>query len=624
MSKQNRMSNLSFLMLGLVILLCLSWIWQLNSQSEQLEFSRVEQLFRQEKVESFVIRDNTLLMRLRGEPEGRNTLRYELYDFALFYDTLGPLVEEQAAKGVITSYDYQQDHSTNWLEILLPVLLTAALVGGMGYLFLLRGQGGGMGADRMARFGSARTRVLSEKDKKVRFEDVAGAEEEKEELQEIVEFLRDPRRFISLGARIPKGVLLVGPPGTGKTLLAKAVAGEAGVGFLSISGSDFVELYVGVGASRVRDLFEQAKKTSPAIVFIDEIDAVGRQRGTGVGGGHDEREQTLNQLLVEMDGFAANEGVVVLAATNRVDVLDPALLRPGRFDRQIYVGLPDIKGREDILKIHVRGKPLSEDVDLRTLARGTAGFTGADLENMVNEGALLAARRDRDYITMEDLHEAEIKVLAGPEKRSRVISRHERELTAWHEAGHAVVMETLPEHDPVNQITIVPRGQAGGMTIALPEEDRTFLSKRYMEDRIVALLGGRMAEKLCLGDISTGAGNDIQRATSIARKMVAVYGMSETIGSVSFEGGHDEVFIGRTMSQGRSYSEAVAAQIDEEVRRLVDEASRRCEDILREKRQVLDAVAAYLLENETMEREAFLRVYNGEDASTGDRAETED
>ena len=621
MSKQNRPSGLSFLMLGLVILLCLSWIWQLNGENERTEFSQVERLFRQEKVESFVIRDNTLLLTLRGEPEGRNTLRYELYDFDLFYDSLGELVEEQAARGILTSYDYQQDHSTNWLEILLPWILTALLMGGMWYFLMLRNQGGGMGADRMAKFGSARTRTLSEKDKKVRFSDVAGADEEKEELQEIVEFLRDPRRFISLGARIPKGVLLIGPPGTGKTLLAKAVAGEAGVGFLSISGSDFVELYVGVGASRVRDLFDQAKKTSPAIVFIDEIDAVGRQRGTGVGGGHDEREQTLNQLLVEMDGFAANEGVVVLAATNRADVLDPALLRPGRFDRQIYVGLPDIKGREDILKIHVKGKPLSEDVNLRALAQGTAGFTGADLENLVNEGALLAARRDRDYITMGDLREAEIKVIAGPEKRSRVISQHERELTAWHEAGHAVVMESLPEHDPVNQITIVPRGQAGGMTIALPEEDRTFLSKRYMEDRIVALLGGRVAEKLCLGDISTGASSDIQRATSIARKMVAVYGMSETIGTVSFEGGHDEVFIGRTMSQGRSYSEAVAAQIDEEVRRVVDEAGRRCEDILTEKRAILDAVAAYLLEHETMEREAFLEVFGVPESPAADTAE---
>ena len=610
MSRQNRMSNLNFLLLGLVILLCVSCLWQMNTQAPALTFSQVEQLFRQEKVESFVVENHSLVMSLREEVEGVKSLRYELYDFDLFYDSLGDLVEEQAAKGVITSYDYHQDHSTNWVEILLPWVLTAVLLGVMWYFFILRGQGGmGGGADRMAKFGSARTRTLSEKDKKVTFRDVAGADEEKEELQEIVGFLRDPRRYLSLGARIPKGVLLVGPPGTGKTLLAKAVAGEAGVGFLSISGSDFVELYVGVGASRVRDLFEQAKRSSPAIVFIDEIDAVGRQRGTGVGGGHDEREQTLNQLLVEMDGFAANEGVVVLAATNRADVLDPALLRPGRFDRQIYVGLPDIKGREEILKVHAKGKPLSEDVDLRKLARGTAGFTGADLENLVNEGALLAARNDREVITMQDLHDAEIKVIAGPEKRSRVIPQHERELTAWHEAGHAVVMHALPSHDPVNQITIVPRGQAGGMTIALPEEDRSYLSKQYMEDQIVALLGGRIAEKLCLGDVSTGASNDIQRATAIARKMVAVYGMSEKIGTVSFEGGSDEVFIGRTMSHGRSYSEAVAAQIDDEVRRVVDEAYRRCEEILTAQRKALDTVAAYLLENETMEREAFLEVF---------------
>ncbi len=607
MSRQNRASNLSFLFLGAVILLCASWIWQMNTQTDPLTFSQVEQLFRQEKVESFVVEDNLLVLRLRENPE--ESLRYELYDFDLFYDTLAPLVEEQAAKGVITSYDYQQDHSTNWLEILLPWLMMAAMLGAMWYVFIFRGQGGGMGADRMAKFGSARTRTLSEKDKKVTFDDVAGADEEKEELQEVVGFLRNPRKYIGLGARIPKGVLLVGPPGTGKTLLAKAVAGEAGVGFLSISGSDFVELYVGVGASRVRDLFDQAKRTAPAIVFIDEIDAVGRQRGTGVGGGHDEREQTLNQLLVEMDGFAANEGVVVLAATNRADVLDPALLRPGRFDRQIYVGLPDIKGREEILKVHAKDKPLAEDVNLRTLARGTAGFTGADLENLVNEGALLAARKDRDYITMEDLHEAEIKVIAGPEKRSRVIPQHERKLTAWHEAGHAVVMHALPDHDPVNQITIVPRGQAGGMTIALPEEDRSYLSKRFMENQIVALLGGRVAEKLCLGDVSTGASNDIQRATAIARKMVAVYGMSEKLGTVSFDGGSEEVFIGRTMSHSRNYSEAVAAQIDEEVRRVVSEAYRRCEEILTSQRKELDTVAGYLLENETMEQTEFLRVF---------------
>ncbi len=607
MSRQNRASNLSFLFLGAVILLCASWIWQMNTQTDPLTFSQVEQLFRQEKVESFVVEDNLLVLRLRENPE--ESLRYELYDFDLFYDTLAPLVEEQAAKGVITSYDYQQDHSTNWLEILLPWLMMAAMLGAMWYVFIFRGQGGGMGADRMAKFGSARTRTLSEKDKKVTFDDVAGADEEKEELQEVVGFLRNPRKYIGLGARIPKGVLLVGPPGTGKTLLAKAVAGEAGVGFLSISGSDFVELYVGVGASRVRDLFDQAKRTAPAIVFIDEIDAVGRQRGTGVGGGHDEREQTLNQLLVEMDGFAANEGVVVLAATNRADVLDPALLRPGRFDRQIYVGLPDIKGREEILKVHAKDKPLAEDVNLRTLAQGTAGFTGADLENLVNEGALLAARKDRDYITMEDLHEAEIKVIAGPEKRSRVIPQHERKLTAWHEAGHAVVMHALPDHDPVNQITIVPRGQAGGMTIALPEEDRSYLSKRFMENQIVALLGGRVAEKLCLGDVSTGASNDIQRATAIARKMVAVYGMSEKLGTVSFDGGSEEVFIGRTMSHSRNYSEAVAAQIDEEVRRVVSEAYRRCEEILTSQRKELDTVAGYLLENETMEQTEFLRVF---------------
>ncbi len=607
MSRQNRASNLSFLFLGAVILLCASWIWQMNTQTDPLTFSQVEQLFRQEKVESFVVEDNLLVLRLRENPE--ESLRYELYDFDLFYDTLAPLVEEQAAKGVITSYDYQQDHSTNWLEILLPWLMMAAMLGAMWYVFIFRGQGGGMGADRMAKFGSARTRTLSEKDKKVTFDDVAGADEEKAELQEVVGFLRNPRKYISLGARIPKGMLLVGPPGTGKTLLAKAVAGEAGVGFLSISGSDFVELYVGVGASRVRDLFDQAKRTAPAIVFIDEIDAVGRQRGTGVGGGHDEREQTLNQLLVEMDGFAANEGVVVLAATNRADVLDPALLRPGRFDRQIYVGLPDIKGREEILKVHAKDKPLAEDVNLRTLARGTAGFTGADLENLVNEGALLAARKDRDYITMEDLHEAEIKVIAGPEKRSRVIPQHERKLTAWHEAGHAVVMHALPDHDPVNQITIVPRGQAGGMTIALPEEDRSYLSKRFMENQIVALLGGRVAEKLCLGDVSTGASNDIQRATAIARKMVAVYGMSEKLGTVSFDGGSEEVFIGRTMSHSRNYSEAVAAQIDEEVRRVVSEAYRRCEEILTSQRKELDTVAGYLLENETMEQTEFLRVF---------------
>ncbi|WP_298028891.1 ATP-dependent zinc metalloprotease FtsH [uncultured Dysosmobacter sp.] len=612
MTKQNRMSNFSFIFLALVIFLCMSWLWQANDQSAQLEYSQVRQLFLQEKVEAFTIDSGSrLTMTLREELNGSATVRYKLYDFQLFYDDLNDLVQDQYAKGILKSYDYPEPASTNWLEIILPWVLTLLVMGVMFYVFVVRAQGGGMGADRMAKFGAARTRTLNEQDKKVTFDDVAGADEEKEELREIVEFLKDPKKYIALGARIPKGVLLVGPPGTGKTLLAKAVAGEAGVGFLSISGSDFVELYVGVGASRVRDLFDQAKRTAPAIVFIDEIDAVGRQRGTGLGGGHDEREQTLNQLLVEMDGFAANEGVVVLAATNRADVLDPALLRPGRFDRQIYVGLPDIKGREEILKVHAKGKPLAEDVDLRKLAQGTAGFTGADLENLINEGALLAGRQDRPMITMADLREAEIKVIAGPEKRSRVIPQHERELTAWHEAGHAVVMHALPDQDPVSRITIVPRGQAGGMTISLPEEDRSYLSKRYMEDQIVALLGGRVAEKLCLGDISTGASNDIQRATAIARKMVACYGMSESMGTVAFDSGHDEVFIGRTMSQGRSYSEAVAAQIDEEIKTVVGAAYQRCETILRERRETLDTVARYLLEHETLEREEFLRLVDG-------------
>ena len=606
MTKQRRASNFSVLFLVLVIFLCLSWIWQMNSSAPQLDYAQVRQLFQQEKVEELTVSEgHVLTLKLK---DSTDKVRYQLYSFDLFYEDLDPLIQEQYAKGIIKHYDYPPKESTNWLEVLLPWILMAGVVVLLWYLMAARAQGG-MGPDRMAKFGAARTRGLSDKDKRVTFDDVAGADEEKEELREIVEFLKDPKQFLSLGARIPKGVLLVGPPGTGKTLLAKAVAGEAQVGFLSISGSDFVELYVGVGASRVRDLFDQAKKTAPCIVFIDEIDAVGRQRGTGLGGGHDEREQTLNQLLVEMDGFAANEGVVVLAATNRADVLDPALLRPGRFDRQIYVGLPDIRGREEILKVHAKGKPLAEDVDLKELARGTAGFTGADLENLINEGALLAGRKHQKFITMADLKEAEIKVIAGPEKRSRVIPQHERELTAWHEAGHAVVMHTLPDQDPVSQITIVPRGQAGGMTISLPEEDRSYLSKRYMEDQIVALLGGRVAEKLCLGDISTGASNDIQRATAIARKMVASYGMSDKMGTVAFDSGHDEVFLGRTMGQSRGYSEAVAAQIDEEVKAVVGAAYQRCEDILGSHRKQLDAVANYLLEHETMEREAFLQVF---------------
>ena len=600
-----RRPGVSILPLMLIVILCVSWLTQLN-QRDEMTYDEMVQLFEQQKVEAFRFTDSsTLMLQVKGSDQ---PVRCRIHDYNLFYSDLNDLVKEQKAAGIIKSYSYPPPEGTDWLGIMLPYLMMALMFGGMWYLMSVRAQGG-MGPDRMAKFGSAQIRGLSEKDKQVTFADVAGADEEKEELREIVEFLKNPKKYIDLGARIPKGVLLVGPPGTGKTLLAKAVAGEAGVGFLSISGSDFVELYVGVGASRVRDLFEQAKKQSPAIVFIDEIDAVGRQRGTGLGGGHDEREQTLNQLLVEMDGFAANEGVVVLAATNRADVLDPALLRPGRFDRQVYVGLPDIKGREEILKVHAKGKPLAEDVSLRKLAQGTAGFTGADLENLINEGALLAARKDQHFITMQDLKDAEIKVIAGPEKKSRVIPQHERELTAYHEAGHAVVMHMLPGQDPVSQITIVPRGMAGGMTISLPEEDRSYLSKHYMEDQIVGLLGGRVAEKLCLNDISTGASNDIQRATAIARKMVTVYGMSERLGTVSFDSGNDEVFIGRTMGHSRGYSEAVAAQIDQEVKDLVDGAYRRCQDILEAQRDKLEQVAQYLLEHETMERDAFLTVF---------------
>ena len=571
-----------------------------------IPYSELRQYFLEEKVQEFSISDTRITAKLKGG----STVTSDLYDFDLFYQDLNELVQKQYDSGIITAYNYHADHSTNWLQLLLPYVLAF-----LGFILLMnlmnRMAGGGAGAqDKLSRFGEAKVSTPGEK--KVTFQDVAGADEEKEELREIVEFLREPQKYLDLGAHIPKGVLLVGPPGTGKTLLAKAVAGEAGVQFLSISGSDFVEMYVGVGASRVRDLFQQAKKSAPAIIFIDEIDAVGRQRGSGLGGGHDEREQTLNQLLVEMDGFGSNEGVVVLAATNRVDILDPALLRPGRFDRQVYVGLPDIKGREEILQVHAKNKPLAEDVDLKQIARGTAGFTGADLENLLNEAALLAGRRSESFITMKDLQESIIKVIAGPEKHSRVIPERERRLTAYHEAGHAVVMHALPDLDPVHQITIVPRGEAGGMTIYLPDEDRSYLSRSYMLDRIAGLLGGRAAEQLVLGDISTGASNDISRATQLARKMVGTYGMSEQLGNVAFDAGHDEVFIGKSMAQTRPYSEKTAAEMDGEIRRIMDDAYARCTAILEQYRPQLVEVAEYLLVNETMTAEEFEKVFRTE------------
>ncbi len=571
---------------------------------ETVTYAKVEELFRTEQVKSFIVDDGDMLyLHLRDDSVVKN----ELGSTDRFRDELGGLIRQQKEAGILVDYDYAPFYTPSWWsEIMLYVLL----IGGVFLIWqfmMIRAQGGGS-MDQGKKFGRAKIRFGSDSQKKVSFSDVAGADEEKAELQEIVGFLKEPKKYLELGARIPKGVLLVGPPGTGKTLLAKAVAGEAGVQFLSISGSDFVELYVGVGASRVRDLFEEAKKVAPAVVFIDEIDAVGRRRGAGLGGGHDEREQTLNQLLVEMDGFAGNDGVVVLAATNRADILDPALLRPGRFDRQVYVGTPDSKGREEVLKIHVRNKPLAEDVDLKVLAQSTPGFTGADLENVVNEGALLAARRDQKFITMDVLQEAVIKVIAGPEKKSRIVPQHERRLTAYHEAGHAIIHHCLESVDAVHQVTIIPRGQTGGMTISLPAEDRGYYSKRYMEEEIAALLGGRVAEALVLGDISTGASNDIQRASSMARRMVTVYGMSEKLGAVSFDSGSDEVFIGRSMAQAKNYSEEVAALIDEEVKSIIDAGYKRCEEVLTQHRDALERVAQYLLENETMSGEKFVEV----------------
>ena len=578
----------------------------LTQNGSRLAYSDVLDLFENERVESFVLQGDTLTLTLYGsEAEQAGTATAKIGDIETFHKDLDETIAAQSAAGVLKSYNYLPAANSIWKTALPYLLVGIALL----FVWFILMNRSGSGPNAMAQFTRANARFGVPSGESVTFQDVAGADEEKEELSEIVEFLRDPDRFKQLGAKIPKGVLLVGPPGTGKTLLARAVAGEANVAFLSISGSDFVELYVGVGASRVRDLFEQAKRVAPAIVFIDEIDAVGRQRGAGLGGGHDEREQTLNQLLVEMDGFSANEGVVVLAATNRVDILDPALLRPGRFDRQVYVGLPDIKGREEILAIHARNKPLAEDVDLAQVARSTAGFAGTDLENLLNEAALLAGRRDLPAINMALLNEAVIKVIAGPEKHSRVIPEHERRLTAYHEAGHAVVMHALPDHDPVHQITIVPRGQAGGMTISLPDEDRSYLSRSYLLSQIVSLLGGRAAEQLILGDISTGASNDIQRATSMARKMVGTYGMSDRLGTVAFDAGHDEVFIGKSMAQTRPYSEKTAAEIDEEISRIIGEAYARCLAILEENRARLVTVAEYLLAHETMSAADFEAVF---------------
>ena len=570
-----------------------------------VEYSEVRRVFMNGEVASFKVKDNALTIELKHnyKESGSPYVTYNMYSLSIFYEDNKEYIDEQMQKDENFVYNYDAGFQWPWWFSLIPYALLIIVF----FIFWNSAVNrAGVGGDKTAmRFGRARTRLASEEKKKVTFADVAGAEEEKEELQEIVDFLRGPQKYISIGARIPKGVLLIGPPGTGKTLIAKAVAGEAGVQFLSISGSDFVELYVGVGASRVRDLFDQAKKLAPSIIFIDEIDAVGRQRGAGLGGGHDEREQTLNQLLVEMDGFTTNEGVIIIAATNRADILDSALLRPGRFDRQVYIGLPDIKGREEILKVHARGKLLSEDVDLAQIAKGSTGFTGADLENLLNEAALLAARANKRLITMSDIEKATLKVIAGPEKKSRVVTEKQRKLTAFHEAGHAVAAFHLKNVDPVHHVTIIPRGAAGGMTVYRPQEDKATTSKSEMFERIVAALGGRIAEQVFLDDISTGASSDIQQASAIARSMVTKYGMSDRLGPISFDDSSHSVFIGRDFSQTKSYSEQTAALIDEEVKKIFDEASALCTKILVENKLVLAATAKYLLEHETMDAEEF-------------------
>ena len=595
--ERKRFSGVMLLFIVLAVVLITQVVGNLG-RSGDVSYSDMRAYFTAEKVKSFTATDTRLVAKLQDG----SSVSCALHSFDTFYNDMNDLVVSQAEKGVITSYDYAAGNENGWLRTLLPYVLAAmAFILLMNLIARMGGLGGGAVNDKMARFGEARIQDIPSDGKKVTFKDVAGADEEKEELEEIVQFLRDPQRYTELGAHIPKGVLLVGPPGTGKTLLAKAVAGEADTAFLSISGSDFVEMYVGVGASRVRDLFEQAKKQAPAIVFIDEIDAVGRQRGSGLGGGHDEREQTLNQLLVEMDGFGANEGIIMIAATNRPDILDPALLRPGRFDRQIVVDRPDIKGRREILKVHVKGKPVGSDVELDVIARRTPGFTGADLSNLVNEAALMAARRNKKQINMPDMEEAAERVIMGPERRSRVISDNEKRLTAYHEGGHTLVGMLLDNADPVHKVTIIPRGRAGGYTLSLPKEDRYYATRSEMLHELKVLLGGRVAEALVLKEISSGASNDLQRATSLARQMICEYGMSTELGPVTFGHRQDQVFLGRDIARDKNYSEEIAAKIDKEIRKFLDEAYQKTEELLQNNIDKLHLIAQALIEKETLE-----------------------
>lgn len=586
---------------SVMLILAAVTMWQTGKGSNEITYSAFIQRWNANEIESILVKEDSMTI------EGKTTDNKSFVTIAPG-ELVSSLIVNQPKLDVKVVFEKPSNNAT-WIATLLPFILMAVFIFIFLFIFTQQSQSGSGGRGVM-NFGKSKAKMVTPDTQTVTFEDIAGADEEKAELEEIVDFLRLPSKYIQIGARIPKGVLLVGPPGTGKTLLAKAIAGEAGVPFFSISGSDFVEMFVGVGASRVRSLFEEAKKNSPCIVFIDEIDAVGRQRGAGLGGGHDEREQTLNQLLVEMDGFGANEGIIMIAATNRPDILDPALLRPGRFDRQIIVGAPDVKGREEILKVHTRKKPLKDDVKLDVLARRTPGFSGADLENLTNEAALLAVRKDKKQISMSEMEEAITKVIAGPEKKSRVITEHDRKLTAYHEAGHAVVMRLLPHCDPVHEISVIPRGRAGGYTMHLPKEDTSYTSKSKLKDEMVGLLGGRVAEKLIMGDISTGAKNDIDRASHIARSMVMDYGMSEEIGTISFStSGHDEVFLGRDLGKGRNFSEEIGSKIDKEIKRFIDEAYDRANKLLKENINKLHAVAKALIEKEKLDAEEFEDIF---------------